>query len=178
MCALRLTHMGRNYPCLTDPNLGVPSPSATTAVSIDSLTNTGVMQFTMLSNWGELLFSSRLQLIAACLWDRIQDLVDSMLCTVTPVRIQLFLQRSYSISVHSLFNQRRRYSDIFFLSNCIGNSGCLVCCEYTQEYLSAWTSQCKFFDLTFPLFLKRLSHQFKFGQKWCDWKDKIQEESR
>jgi hypothetical protein len=52
MCALKLTHVGGNYPCVTDPNLGPPLPSHTARVAIDNATNQGTIQFTMLSNWG------------------------------------------------------------------------------------------------------------------------------
>jgi hypothetical protein len=52
MCGLKLTHVGGNYPCVTDPNLGPPLPSHTARVAVDNATNQGTIQFTMLSNWG------------------------------------------------------------------------------------------------------------------------------
>ena len=50
MCAMKLTHIGENYPCLTDPNKGAKTPDNSSAIHL-SLFN-ATMSFMQLANWG------------------------------------------------------------------------------------------------------------------------------
>lgn len=50
MCAVRLTHIGQNYPCLQDPNYGPVTQDNSSAIQfIPSVT----MSFAQLANWGK-----------------------------------------------------------------------------------------------------------------------------
>ena len=50
VCALKLTHIGKNYPCLQDPNYGPVTPDNSSA--IQSIPNVNI-SFLQLANWGK-----------------------------------------------------------------------------------------------------------------------------
>jgi hypothetical protein len=54
MCAMKLTHVGENYPCLKDPNTGMKTSQNSSSLQIWSFNAT--MSFMQLANWGELIF--------------------------------------------------------------------------------------------------------------------------
>ena len=51
MCAMKLTHIGENYPCLTDPNKGAKTPDNSSAINVSPFNAT--MSFMQVANWGK-----------------------------------------------------------------------------------------------------------------------------
>jgi len=53
-CAMKLTHIGENYPCLNDPNKGTLTSQNSSSISI--LTYNASISFMQLANWGMYIF--------------------------------------------------------------------------------------------------------------------------
>jgi hypothetical protein len=48
---MKLTHIGENYPCLTDPNKGAKTSDNTSSINISPFNAT--ISFLQLTNWGK-----------------------------------------------------------------------------------------------------------------------------